>query len=196
MIGAALQAILSGATGTTIFAMSPTGTFDVINIDVTTRRSHEDPGTLADFPVEGGIDGTDNYHEDPPVIVIEGVITDTPVSFLGIGGGPNRAIEIYKRLRDMKAKGEPVFVATEIRGSSDMVLVSIVVDEDADTGDAIPVVLTFRKATILQTLLVPIDFDFDALVVGAGGTADLGTQSTINPLDYTGPTQSVPVSPF
>lgn len=189
-----LATLINKFRGTMILEMSPTA-FVMTELDVTTRRSTVFPGTVATFPVEQGIDGADNFHRGPTELVCEGIISDTPVQyFSGLRTGPNRSLGILDYLIELQKREAPVIVFTDIRIHSDMVLENIAIDEDADTGDCVPITLTFRQSPILTTAFVPAVLDLDAAIAGAGGTVNFGTQSTVAPFDYTGPTKLI--NPF
>jgi len=189
-----LATLINKFRGTMILEMSPTA-FVMTELDVTTRRNTTHPGTVATFPVERGINGADNFHLNPTELIVEGIISDTPVQyFSGLRTGPNRSLGVYDYLIGLQKREAPVIVFTDIRIHSDMVLEVIAVDEDADTGDCVPLVLTFRESPVLTTAFVPAVLDLDAAIAGAGGTVNFGTQSTAAPFDYTGPTKLI--NPF
>lgn len=184
---AALAQILRQQKGTIVYAFTPLGLLDVVAFDVTTRRSIEDPGTVASFPVEDDIDGTDNFHRDPPILNVEGVFTDTPFELGAASLLGGRARDLYEKLLEIRGRGEPCHVFTDNRTLPDMIPATVVLDENADDGDVLNVAVTFVKSRILSSAVVPSLFDLDALLAAGGGVADLGTQATATPFDYTGP---------
>lgn len=217
MILGELEALAEGPVGTVIWALSPDGFFDVVVLDVTTRRTFEDSGTAVDFPIEDGSTGHDNFHRGPTLLAVEGEWTDTPVgaaqalehlaqriqelrALAGTGSidspKATRSIEMWNRLLRIMGREEPVFVFTDVRSVSSAAIERIVVDEDAETGDALRVAISFKEIRILATKLVPAEFDLDALIAGGGGIPDLGRQSKISSFDYTGPTIVDTVNPF
>lgn len=179
-ISPALMLLASKARfeGTIIFSMNPVGELDVFEFDVTTRRSHVDPGTVVSFPVGQGSHGSDTIVRDATTLTVEGLLTNTPINFVGLGGGlkPNRVIEQYQKLLEIYAREDHVFVFTDVRAHYDMVIESVTADEDADTGESLPVILSLKKAAILETATLPAKFDLDVLLLGGGGTIDFGTQ--------------------
>lgn len=186
-LSATLAQILRQQKGTIIYAFNPLGLLDVVAFDVTTRRTIEDPGVVASFPVEDDEDGTDNFQIGPPVLTVEGIFTDTPfeIGAASLLGG--RARDLYEKILEIRARKEPIHVFTDNRTLPDMIPAIVSLSESADDGDVLPISITFVKSRILSSALVPSAFDLDALLAAGGGVADLGTQATASPFDYTGP---------
>lgn len=187
-IGENIETLLRRAKGTRFGPMSPLGR-EIIELDATTRRRHADPGTVARFPVEEADDGIDNYHPEATTLEVEGVLTDTPLRFgAGFSAGPRRAVELYQRIIGWRTRAEPMWVSTPNRDYLEMILESISVSEDPDSGNAVWLALTFVSGRILRSATLPSQFDLAAKIAGAGGDLDAGTQQLQDPSGYTGPT--------
>lgn len=175
----ALLASKAQFEGTIIFSMNPLGELDIFELDITTRRSHVDPGSVVSFPVGQGSKGADMINRDSGMLTVEGLLTNTPINYFGIGGGlrPNRVIELYQKLIEIYEREDHVFVFTDVRAWYDMVIESVMADEDAESGESLPIVITLKQAPILETATLPAKFDLDVLLLGGGGTIDFGTQA-------------------
>lgn len=184
-IGATLAQNLSPTAGTVIVSTNPKGLFDIVTLDTTTRRSHSDEADVTTHPVEGSLSfATDNVRGLPATLTVSGVLTDAPLRPLaGVLAGPGRARDAYHKLLEIQGRGEPLLVATDIRHHADMALVSVAVDEDASTGDAIFVTLGFRKIRILNLVTAPVKLDIQTILAGAGGTPDMGQQAGLDPVE-------------
>lgn len=191
-ISANLHKVVRKFQGTVLMPMSPRGQQEFVELDVTIRRRHEDPGQASKFPVEGGQDSADNYHRDPSMLTVDGILTDTPLRFgAGFSAGPRRAVEMWNQLSAWQNSAELLLVSMRSRTYEDMVIESSSVNEDSESGSAIWVSLSLVHISILEGLTLPADFDLDAKLAGAGGTTDMGTQNPIDQIGWEGPVEVI-----
>ena len=146
-------------------------------LDAAIRETHTYDSDVTDYPVESGSSITDNVRPRPITVEIEGIVTDTPlpgpvaasrgatgadktVSYGGgvIGGGsitiPGdfQVIPSEDALADLIAiyeAREPVSIGTTLKAYDSMVMTSLVIPRDADTGAALSFTATFQQVTII-----------------------------------------------
>lgn len=116
----------------------------LFEFDATVSVGISDTGTVTQVPVEldgqAGSNVADHYQNAPLSITLRGIVTDTPLTDGAVL--PNRALDMLTTLRTMKAKGQPITVVTNGRGSFDnMVITSVTEQQTAAQGHAVsPVV--------------------------------------------------------
>lgn len=142
-----------------------------IQIDGVLKEVTEATVRATTNPVEFGAEVSDHVIVEPRTIVIEGVVTDSPlgaaaISNIGnsIGGAFDsqtgifgkseeraltRSQQIYDELVQMLYKRELIEVQTKLRKYENLIFQSIIVDQDKDTSRAV-----FFTATFIEALLV------------------------------------------
>lgn len=138
----------------------------VITLDASVREVHRASSRATDHPVEAEGTGvadvvSDHIKVDPRIISIDGVITNTPAEVAGLlqlDGAFDPAGDAFKQfLEDLQGK-RLVAVVTSLETLQDVVLEEIVVQRDADKGNALFFSATgkqIRKVTT-ETVEVPV----------------------------------------
>jgi hypothetical protein len=184
-----LQDMIAHAQGCVIVGFPPTGELDILKLDVVTDENANEPGTVNDNPAEGEVSFADSIYRGPTELQISGMFTSTPIQFLAALTAPlDNAKSKLRKLLELRDREEPVVVVTSLRVYTNMGIEGVSHHRSAETGDAVEVSIMMRKINIVTIALVPSQFDLDAQLVGGGGLVDLGTQSTLDPRDYSGPT--------
>lgn len=110
--------------------------------DVALVESHSHSAKATDFPVESGASISDHVVQQPDVVKLEGVISDSPLpsavgmdteTFLAAarsGEFESRGADAYWQLLEIKEAGTPVLISTTLRNHLDMVIESIEVSEE------------------------------------------------------------------
>jgi hypothetical protein len=130
-----------------------------ITLDATVRELHGVNAEVTDHPVEKGAEITDYIRIIPDELEIEGVVTDTPVEIFEWAKAQTRfqkpstrSKEAYKALRDILAERKPLeLIKTRLRDYKNMAMISLRVDRDATTGNAINAIMRFREIIIANT---------------------------------------------
>jgi hypothetical protein len=148
----------------------------VIELDAAISTQHTRNVTATKHPVEKGAKITDHLRPEPEQLVIEGLVSNTPlgrtaqtraVGFVGSEfqttaaapsafGTPGYAEEAFKKLDDIAGKGVLVTIATQYMTYTDMALTSFVAPRDGNTGDALRFTATFEKIVIVSNKLTTI----------------------------------------
>ena len=121
-----------------------------VQLDSCIRATHTLEGQVTEHAVESGQDVVDQYRIMPRVVELNCVITDTPLSDVPIPGasavsaivatlsGAERpSVDAFKALETYMDDAEVITVSTGLKGYTDMVLVSLAIDVDASTANAL-----------------------------------------------------------
>ena len=155
------------------------GKIGLVELDVTMIENHTFNSRATNFPVETGGDVTDHIINDPDILTLEGIVSDTP---LGMFSFFTRSIAAFNRLVDMHEKREPVTVVTGLKVYENMVMTLLDVPRDINTGQSLRFNLTFKK----------IRFDATAQFLRNTSTIFGGVQSNI-PRDEIAPNTNYPL---
>jgi hypothetical protein len=193
IIGNLQPGAIDPTTGKSLLAISM---IDALTLDVTIQETHTANAEITEHPVEQGADITDHVRPKPVELRMEGIITDTPIDDsliasvtrsvpgLGLGvatygvvksllAGASLARSAFDRLRQFRDNGTPVGIFTPYRSYSNMVMDSLVVTRDKDTGEALHFVATFREVLFVTSGVATI-----TLPPAAQAAKDMGTQGT------------------
>lgn len=120
-------------------------------IDAALRVEQAFEADVTDHPVERGAVITDHVRARPIVVTIEGVVSDTPMGAVAAlreeGSVPSADARI--RLFELWNAREPVTIETENATYHDMVMQSLSVPEDRETGDACHFTATFKQLRLV-----------------------------------------------
>jgi hypothetical protein len=121
-------------------------------IDAAISEEHTLDSEVTEFPVESGSNVTDNVRPLPATVVIEGVVSDTPIEGMVAVRSASTTLpsqEALDLLLRIRADREPVAVETSLRRYETMVLESLSIPRDAETGHALRFSATFREIIIV-----------------------------------------------
>lgn len=134
-------------------------TIDGYLIDVAVREEHGFDNEITEHPVEQGADIVDHVRARPVTLMIEGVVSDTPVQdavrAARTAALPSR--EALDRLLALRNARLPVSIITSIRAYDNMVIESLVIPRDATTGDALGFTARFRQIRVVTTERAVVD---------------------------------------
>lgn len=184
-------------------------------IDATVNQDHVGSAEITKNPVESGAQITDHVQLNPNQLIIEGIISDTPLGFpilqnvlnivntvTTLFGQSSRSIDGFNKLVELKDKREPFTVITNLKRYSDMVIAELIVTRSNTTGNAIEFKATIEQIRIVSsqsaTLTGNLGGSLDSGVAGSikdvgAKTQDLGNKVT-TALPVTNPVSSVPSS--
>lgn len=130
-------------------------TIDGYTIDAALNEQHTYDSDITPYPVEEGSDVTDNVHNQPPVVVVHGLVSDTPIGTMvnvRAQQGPSdntgefdflpsdEALSKLLAIRDAK---EPITIGTTLKRYDSMLLKTLEIPVDPDTGYALEFTATF-----------------------------------------------------
>lgn len=160
------------------------GVAGALEIDATKARGFELAAEVTEFPVESGSAITDHIRPTNGTVAIEGVISNTPLNAAAtqMGGvtqsaqsvvlpggdgtakatlhrwsGPfDRRLACDAILAGLVAAGTPVTLTTSLRILENLAITRYKVDESAETGEALPVVLEFKALRLATVARAPV----------------------------------------
>jgi hypothetical protein len=125
---------------------------DDFEIDAEVSSDHSFENDVTDHPVEVGADVTDHSRPKPITVDITGVVSDTPLTNMqsartGVTLPSDDALVRLIAIRDAR---EPVRVATKLRTYDNMMLVSLAITKDAQTGRALRFRASFKQVILAK----------------------------------------------
>lgn len=149
-----------------IFSEKEPGKIGAVTLDATINEQHEYANKVTKFPVEDGSDISDHAKREPERITIEGIITNSPVQFLGGIFSGDRVKEGLEELLKIAGYDYPaqansptaapnsltlVDVVTGLRIYSDMALTRLSIPRGPRTGNALRFSAEFVKIRFVQS---------------------------------------------
>ncbi len=143
---------------------------DTIELDASISESHVGEVEVTEHPVEEGANISDHARPKPETLSVEGVVSNTPLSrsqsrraFESHGrnletttltdeiqGQPGFAESAYAKLLFIKDTGKVVTVVTKLRTYNNMVLKSLNVPRNAQTGEILRFTAQFLQVKVVQ----------------------------------------------
>lgn len=115
-----------------------------LTIDAVLRETHELRAQISEHPVETGESFYDHVSNLSTSIQLEGIITNTPMTFIGLtaarsfknfidGQSNDIADAAFKKLEDIFIERTPITITTSLKEYKNMVLESISVEREASS---------------------------------------------------------------
>ncbi len=132
-------------------------------IDATLTEDHQFESEVTEYPVESGSAVTDNVRLKPIVVMLEGVVSDTPIGVIATAranqtAAPDAelaflpsddALAMLLAIRDAR---EPVSIESSLKTFDDMVMTNLSVPRDSETGHALRFSATFQQLKVVTNL--------------------------------------------
>jgi len=162
-------------------------------IDATVNQDHIGSAEITKNPVEKGAQITDHVQIAPNQLLIDGIISDTPIGFpilqnvlnivntvTTLFGKSSRSIDGFNKLVDLKDKREPFTVITDLKRYNNMVISDLRVTRSNTTGNAIEFKASMEQIRIVSSKTSTVNSNINAggAASGAAGNAkDLGSEA-------------------
>lgn len=133
---------------------------------------------VPEYPTEKGFCVSDNMAISAMELSMTLYLTATPITWLSShGSGEDRLISIPDRLVKLYEQREPITVYTQDKTYTDMVIKTISIKRDADTGAAreIPVTLQQIDVTSSEKVEIPANLPHSGTTKTNSGTASTGS---------------------
>ncbi len=133
---------------------------------------------VPEYPTENGFSVSDNMAIGAMELSMTLYLTATPVTWRSRHGtGEDRLTSIPEKLVKIYEEREPITVYTQDKTYTDMVIKSISIKRDSDTGIAreIPVTLQQIDVTSSETVEIPASIGHSGTTKSSSGTASTGT---------------------
>lgn len=125
-----------------------------IDLDVTIREQHRFSSRVTTYPVENGTIVSDHIINDPDVVVLETLVSDTPLNILSAF---NRSIDVFNRLVEIHQKREVVTVVTGLKVYESMAITSLEVPRDMRTGQALMFTIELQRVIFDTSVRINLD---------------------------------------
>ncbi len=157
------------------------GKLVVLELDAFLSEHHQHTAKATQFPVETGVVISDHVLQEPDVVRLEVMVSDTPLpawsSWNGAGVGltaeKGRAAALYRRMVELKEASQPVSLTSTVHAYDNLVVEAIDLPVDASTGDAARFSVSLRQVLQVGQRTVPIP-----KVATAGAKVSHGKQPT------------------
>jgi hypothetical protein len=130
-----------------------------IEVDVSVSETHETDCDVTENPVESGANITDHVQVKPARLTVEGLVSDTPIKFLqGVRDlfDDNRSRKTYEELLAIQTAREPIDVITGLKQYSNMILKTLTVPRNSDTGRSLRFTAQFQEVRIVDSASISI----------------------------------------
>lgn len=111
-------------------------------LDAVLTEDHVYNSRVTNYPVEDGRIISDHIINEPDTLQITGVVSDTPLSFLAPF---NRSVNAFQRLVEIHNRREFITVVTGIKVYDNMVLTSLQVPRNVNSGQSLTFTMDFQK---------------------------------------------------
>jgi len=149
---------------------------DSIVLDASLKEEHTGEVEVTDHPVEQGAAVTDHARPKPEELTIEGVVSNTPLNALqtsravtyegvpfttsaasnAVRGKPGNAESAYTQLLDLKEGKRLLTIVTALRTYENMLMTSLKVPRDAQTGDVLKFEAKFKSIRIVTNAVTVV----------------------------------------
>lgn len=157
------------------------GVLNVLELDAFLSEHHQHTAKATQFPVETGVVISDHVIQEPDVVRLDVIVSDTPLpawsSWSGEGIGlttvRGRAAALYRKVVELKEAALLVSLITTVHTYDSMVVEAVDLPVDFSTGDAARFSVSLRKIIRVgqRTVAVP-------KIERAGGLVSHGKQPT------------------
>lgn len=120
-----------------------------IVLDAVLTEDHTYNSRVTNYPIEKGLIISDHIINEPDVLHITGVISDTPINVLAPF---NNSINAFNQLVQIHNRRERITVVTGIKVYTDMVITSLNVPRNIQSGQSLTFVLDMQKVILDSTV--------------------------------------------
>lgn len=164
-----------------------------LKFDCHFNETHSIKNEVTRFPIESGLDIADHIKQEPDDLSVTGFITNSPIGYFAVpSNGVNRvqsAFDTLMRLAGRKntkvitdtdglLKPVVIDIFTTLRFWMNMVIVSLQVKRDPDTGDAIEFTMELTSIRKIAVNAANVNYSDTSRSGGAGGIDDQLTDKT------------------
>jgi len=125
-----------------------------VELDVTMREDHRYSSRVTNYPVEDGSSLSDHIINEPPVVTLEGIVTDTPLAILTFF---NRSVDAFNRLIEIHENRELVTVVTGIKVYQNMAITVLDIPRDLTTGQSLRFTIELQNVLLDTSVRLQIN---------------------------------------
>src|SRR6188768_4318683 len=123
-------------------------------LDAVLSEEHVYNSRVTNYPIEDGRIISDHIINEPDTLQLTGVVSDTPLSFLAPF---NRSINAFNTLVEIHNRRERITVVTGIKVYTDMVITSLQVPRNVQSGQSLTFVIDLQKIFIDTSVQVNLN---------------------------------------
>lgn len=138
-----------------------------ITIDAIVKENHELRAKISEHPSEGGESFIDHVAHEATTIQIDGIISNTPMTWIGITAveslvnyfhekSNDIVAQAFKKLEDIFAKREPISIVTSLKEYDNMVLESLSIERGGGSFDSLHFNATAKQIRIIEKATIDI----------------------------------------
>lgn len=125
-----------------------------VELDVTLREDHRYTSRVTTYPIEEGSTLADHIINEPAIVVLEGIVTDTPLSFLSFF---NRSVDAFNRLIKIHEDRQIVTVVTGLKVYQNMAITVLDVPREVRTGQSLRFTIELQEITLDTSVRLQIE---------------------------------------
>jgi hypothetical protein len=125
-----------------------------IDLDVTIREEHRFASRVTNYPVEDGTIISDHIINEPDIVILVGLVTDTPLS---IFAPFNRSIDAFNRLIQLHQNRDVVTVVTGLKVYKNMAITTLDVPRDIRTGQSLTFTIELQRIVFDTSVRLLLD---------------------------------------
>lgn len=136
-------------------------------IDALIKETHEFKAQVSEHPTESGESFCDQVQNLPLQIHIEGIISNTPMTMIGLTTlnslsnyftdcSNNLAEEAFRKLEDIFFKREPITISTSLKEYKNMVLESLSVERGAGIFESLHFKASAKQVRVVKQCLIDL----------------------------------------
>lgn len=138
-----------------------------LSIDAVIKEGHELKAKVSEHPTESGASFGDHVSLEPVSLQIEGIISNTPMTLIGLTAvrsldnyihnrSNDRAAEAFKKLEAIFAQREPINIVTSLKDYDNMVLESLSIERAGETRESLHFRATAKQIRIVEQATIAI----------------------------------------
>jgi hypothetical protein len=136
-------------------------------IDAVIKEGHELKAKVSEHPTESGASFCDHVSLEPMTLQIEGIISNTPMTFVGLTAirsfdnylhdrSNDLAVDAFKKLEAIFAKRQPISITTTLKDYDNMVLESLSFERGGGTAESLHFRATAKQIRIAKQATIAI----------------------------------------
>lgn len=152
-----------------------------IVLDAALEETHTLQARATEHPVETGSDVTDHVQSLPASLRLDGIISNTPLSALGLTmyRHEDRAHTAFKEFETIVQNGRLIDIVTSLKTYKNMVIEDFVVTQNAQNSDALSFSCTAKQISLVSSKLINIAPQQQPKLPRARKKKSVGKQPTI-----------------
>jgi hypothetical protein len=138
-----------------------------LQVDAFIRESHAFSNDISEHPIESGGAIVDHIHNKAVSLSLDGIISNTPMSLLGLTAidsanrflskeSNNFAEMAFKKIEELFLKREPIVIATSLKTYANMVLEGLSIERGGGLYDSLMFTCTAKQIQIVSQNLIAI----------------------------------------